>query len=356
MFDKFLINTGDLDEVEKVSLVSVIMFTILYIIVHAVFFIWFSIMDIPEMAHMNIVSILVALLNIWLLTDVKKQTMGGYLLIINFCYYVVYSTYLLGYSKDATMLFPLIILLLHTLFPKQGKYLAGSTIILMCGFFVNMYLKYNHVAKYEDSLDYVDWINYLYAFTVVFMFIYTRSVAENIVNNYTKQIDKITEEANVDFLTGLYNRRFIEKRFKAEEFNGSYIVLGDIDFFKKINDTYGHNCGDYVIKEIAQILKTSFRATDDVCRWGGEEFMIYIRDAYELDIEKKLNEVREAIAQNQFKYNDIKFKITMTLGYSAITDEFDISQNIERADTALYHGKETGRNKVVCYNDIKDMK
>ncbi len=352
LIEKILRNTEELDDIEKISVVSIVLFTFLYIILHAIFFVWHTVYDIPELARLNIVSIIISLINLWLLTDVKYLKLGGYLLIINFCYYAIYSTYLVGYNKDATMLYPLMVLLLHTLFPKQGRYVAGSTVMLLVGFFINMYLKYNHVAKYEDTLDYVDWVNYAYAFTVVFMFIHTRSTAEKIMNSYTKQLDKITEEANVDFLTGLYNRRFIEGRFKAEEFNGSYIVLGDIDFFKQVNDTYGHNCGDYVIKEIAQILKTSFRNTDDVCRWGGEEFMIYIRDAYELDIEKKLNEVREAIANKELIYNDIKFKITISFGYSAITNEVDISQNIENADAALYHGKQTGRNKVVSYDKL----
>ncbi len=352
LFNKFLRNSDELDEVEKISVVSIIMFAMLYITLHGIFFIWHTLHGIPEMALMNLISIFITLINIWLLTDVKNLTIGGYLVVVNFCFYAVYSTYLVGYGKDATILYPLMILLLHTLFPKRGKYLTRSTIIIMISFLLNMYLKYNNVAKYEDTLDYVDWVNYLYAFTVVFMFIYTRSVSEKIVYNYTKQLDKITAEANVDFLTGLYNRRFIESRFKVEESNSSYIVIADIDFFKKINDTYGHNCGDYVIKEIAKILKNSFKPLDDVCRWGGEEFMIYIRDIYELDIDSKLNEVREIIARQALQYNNNNLNITMTFGYSAITDQYDINQNIERADTALYHGKQTGRNKVVYYDEI----
>ncbi len=355
IFDKLLRNSDELDQVEKVSIICIIMFTVLYIIIHGIFAVWYTKQGIPEMMHMNIVSMVLSLITLWFLLDVKKLNIGGYLLIINFCYYAIYSTYLVGYNKDATMLYPIMVLLLHTLFPKQQKYIARLTTILILGFFVNMYLKYNRVAPYEDSLDYIDWVNYAYAFTAVFMFIYTRSVAENFVNNYNKQVDKMTKEANVDFLTGLYNRRFIENRFLVEECKGLYIVLADLDFLKKVNDTCGHMCGDYIIKEIAQILKASFGTVDDVCRWGGEEFLIYIRDTEELDIEKKLNEVREEIEMTLFNFNDRLIRITMTFGYSEIFDEYDIIKNLENADKALLYGKQTGRNKVVNFDDIENI-
>ncbi len=355
IFQKLLINSDKLDEVEKVSVVSIILFTILYIVMHAIFFVWFTLNDIPEMASMNIVSIIISLITIWFLIDIKRIHIGGYILIFNFCYYAIYSTYLVGYNKGATMLYPVMILLLHTLFPKQKKYLICSTVILIIGFFINMHFKYNRVALYEDALDYIDWVNYAYAFTAVFLFIYARSVAENIVTNYNTQLDKVINEANVDFLTGLYNRRFIESRFLLEELDGSYIILADIDHFKNVNDTYGHSCGDYVIKEVANILKISCSEIDDVCRWGGEEFLIYVRNGQDIDIYSAINEVRENIAKAKFKYNDKELNVTMTFGYSTIINKCEMSKNVEHADIALFHGKNTGRNKVVCYEEMEEI-
>ncbi len=356
LFDKILINTEELDAVEKVAVVSIVMFVVIFAALQLFFFICFTTVGVTEMAKMNFLSFIISLINLYFLIDMKKLKVGVYLLVTNFCFYVIFSTYLLGYNKNATMLYPIMILVLHTLFPKQCKYLLGSTMLIIIGFIINMYLKYNNIAKYTNELDYVELINNAFAFGAVFLFIYARSISEKIVKSYAEQMDKIAMEANVDFLTGLYNRRFIENRFLVEDFDESFIVLCDIDFFKKINDNYGHNCGDYIIKEVAQLLKHSFRPVDDVCRWGGEEFMVYIRNANGLDIQKKLEKVRLSIENTFFEYNNTQLKVTMSFGYCKLESDVEVKDNIEHADLALYKAKKTGRNKVVGFTSLEETK
>ncbi len=360
IFEKFLVNTENVEAIEKVSVILIFMFEVIYVLLHMFFFIFFLTQGVPEMSLMNLTCIIVGLLSMHFLLDVKTVIIGGYIVVINFGIYTIGSAYLLGYGKHVTVLYPLMLLILHTLFPKKRSYLIWSTLIILLFYCINIYMRYHVVSIYENSLGYVEYINYGYAFGSVALFLYVKSLAEKVVVDYKAQLDKVASEANYDFLTGLYNRRFLEQRFLVEDFDIAYIVIVDIDFFKKVNDTYGHLCGDYVLKEVSQLLRNTFRPVDDVCRWGGEEFMVYIRNAKELDVEKKLNKTRELIESKLFEYHDESFNITASFGYSQIIHNENysvenINEYVEMADNALYYAKQTGRNKVVRYSDIENF-
>ncbi len=169
-------------------------------------------------------------------------------------------------------------------------------------------------------------------------------------------MDKLQEEVSVDYLTGLYNRRFIEKIFKEEgELFNSHIALADIDFFKKINDTYGHDCGDYILKEISNLFKGEFKENNYICRWGGEEFLIYIKDSSVEEITDKLEEIRNTISERVYKHNGSEFSVTITFGVCKVDGSIEMDDNIKKADIALYYGKSNGRNRVVRYCDIEKI-
>lgn len=161
-----------------------------------------------------------------------------------------------------------------------------------------------------------------------------------------------------DGLTGLYNRRHfeynIEREFlRAKRYkNDLSIALLDIDFFKNINDNYGHQYGDYVLKEISKLMKDSFRKTDMLYRYGGEELVIIMPETSLENAAIPAERLREKIAETDFIYNDIKTKLTVSIGIATMDDSFN-SQNeiVEFADKALYSAKQTGRNKVVTYNE-----
>ena len=152
-----------------------------------------------------------------------------------------------------------------------------------------------------------------------------------------------------DYLTKLYNRREIESVIeteitRADRYSTNFsIVFIDIDKFKNINDTFGHNVGDDVLVELSKILKLKSRKTDTVGRWGGEEFIIVCS---ETDIDGAFdfaNNLRETIENHKFL--TVK-QITISCGISQYEKTDTLSSVIAKADGALYQAKETGRNKV----------
>lgn len=152
-----------------------------------------------------------------------------------------------------------------------------------------------------------------------------------------------------DVLTSLYNRRCAEKKIRAIEESGvRYCVsIGDIDHFKKFNDTFGHECGDVVLKEVAHILNDNMKGKGFVARWGGEEFLL-VYDA--MDIESAyaaLMNIREDLHDKDIEYNDLKHKVTMTFGVAEKIEGVEIEELIRMADDKLYEGKQGGRDRVI---------
>ncbi|HNW25355.1 MAG TPA: diguanylate cyclase [Candidatus Gastranaerophilaceae bacterium] len=160
-----------------------------------------------------------------------------------------------------------------------------------------------------------------------------------------------------DGLTGLYNRRHFEYNLEREfsrvmRYKGDLsLAIIDIDFFKKVNDTYGHQYGDYVLREISDILSASFRKTDMIYRYGGEEMAIILTETTIENALIPIERLREKISQYKFCYNDIETNITVSIGLSTNFETIETEKDfVESADKALYKAKQDGRNRVVIYS------
>ncbi len=163
-----------------------------------------------------------------------------------------------------------------------------------------------------------------------------------------------------DPLTGLYNRRYglinmnklIENSKKYA--NSFFVCLADIDFFKKFNDAYGHDCGDEVLRTVSDILKDSVGRNGVACRWGGEEFLLVFEadnmDAAFADMNKLITQVRKTV----INYRGIEVKVTISVGLTEGDFEEDNDTIIKRADDGLYMGKESGRDRVVIMDKFKE--
>lgn len=154
-----------------------------------------------------------------------------------------------------------------------------------------------------------------------------------------------------DALTGLYNRRHfdntVEREFLRSKRYGGDLTLAiiDIDFFKKINDTYGHLCGDYILKEVAYLIMDNFRKTDMVFRYGGEEFVILLTETSLSQAEIPMERLRKTIEEQEFCYENNKIKVTISAGVAANTSE-TVNEFLNTADKALYEAKTSGRNRI----------
>jgi diguanylate cyclase (GGDEF)-like protein len=158
----------------------------------------------------------------------------------------------------------------------------------------------------------------------------------------------------IDPLTQIYNHGFIIKRleeeFKQAERYGRElsIIMADIDFFKKVNDTYGHQTGDYVLKIVARIMEESVREIDIVGRYGGEEFLLILPETGKGNTKIIAERIRQKIEQQNFSQFLSAFTITISSGVAEYTKKLKLpSELIKQADTALYKAKEEGRNRVV---------
>ncbi len=161
---------------------------------------------------------------------------------------------------------------------------------------------------------------------------------------------KLKQMAGVDPLTGLMNRRAIGEKFEEllEEDNQCITVaMGDIDFFKKVNDTRGHDCGDYVLKTLSLKFQEFMKDKGYISRWGGEEFVFIFQNYNGDDTYPLLEDLRHEIEEMDFEFFSHKFNITMTFGVEEYSPMFGSEEAIKKADEKLYIGKESGRNKVV---------
>jgi diguanylate cyclase (GGDEF)-like protein len=167
--------------------------------------------------------------------------------------------------------------------------------------------------------------------------------------------EKLEIIATTDPLTKLFNRRIITKKLEEEQIrfernnNPFSIIITDIDFFKKVNDTYGHNCGDFILKSIADILKNTSRRQDSVSRWGGEEFLLLLPETNAKGAAALAEKLRSKIENITFDNGESQVKVTLTFGVNVYDKVQNIDTLISKADSALYEGKEKGRNCVVVY-------
>ena len=159
-------------------------------------------------------------------------------------------------------------------------------------------------------------------------------------------------EAIEDPLTGLRNRRGLHTYYERhiatnKNFDSTAIIMCDIDHFKRVNDTYGHNAGDEVLKHVANTLSNSIGIDDGAFRWGGEEFILLLSHKHMADAAEFAENLRKAIEADVITFEGTDIKITMSFGVSEIDPSLTTEENVEGVDAKLYYAKEHGRNRVI---------
>ncbi len=178
-------------------------------------------------------------------------------------------------------------------------------------------------------------------------------VARFFIRELGKAEDRLVTMATQDPLTGLFNRRETFSRIDTERTrclrssSPLSIIMCDIDHFKRINDTYGHVTGDFVLQALADVLRQSVRSYDIVCRYGGEEFLIAAPETTAIQATELSERIRTAVEQTDIKTaSGHAIRITVSLGASQMHGSEKIEETISRADQALYEAKNRGRNRV----------
>lgn len=168
----------------------------------------------------------------------------------------------------------------------------------------------------------------------------------------TLEAQILLEENIIDPLTGLKNRKGFYNFYESIKSPVSSVIMCDIDFFKNVNDTYGHNAGDAVLVHIADTMKKAIQELlgdeTDIFRWGGEEFIILMPDNELLQAVDFAEKLRARIEETECYVEGDDIKVTMSFGVSVADRESDLSERIKVADDNLYAAKQQGRNKVVA--------
>ena len=180
---------------------------------------------------------------------------------------------------------------------------------------------------------------------------------ENMNRELTDANMNLNRQAKYDSLTGLYNRWVMEDMLLKESIRyldvqrGFAVAMTDIDDFKKVNDTYGHDCGDKVLVKLTQTFMQKIRIADSVCRWGGEEFLFLFPDTTEAGAMIVVERIRKSVEEMTIDYKGNAIKVTITIGICYYDDHNhpDSKELVKQADKALYEGKTSGKNKVVLY-------
>jgi diguanylate cyclase (GGDEF)-like protein/PAS domain S-box-containing protein len=196
------------------------------------------------------------------------------------------------------------------------------------------------------------------AFIAVWVDITERLLAESKVRALQIQLQ---EQAVRDPLTGLYNRLYLNESLDREitlaQRRGYCLsaVMADLDFFKAINDKYGHLAGDEALKFFASLMKQNSRNSDIICRFGGEEFFVLLPDISVDKAKERAENLRRALANLPFIFGEASFRVTASFGVAAYPEHAQNGKDLmNAADKALYSAKHLGRNQVKCFAEVSN--
>lgn len=260
---------------------------------------------------------------------------------------VISNDFIYKVPNRVNILLIIIVSVLVTLYLSNLRFLGGMLIALvsMAGFMLFSVFLF---GVFNIS------ISTFYPMLSIFLSYSLTSIYTQIVQSIERR--RLFRQATRDGLTSLYNRRHFNLLYEAEfrnlrmdKFNKLALIMADIDDFKKVNDTYGHQAGDAILKEVARVLISKCRQVDLVARFGGEEFIVMLAGAGEKEAQIIAEKIRAGIAEKTFKFQDVTYSPTISVGVAEYLNEKEKEELIEKADKALYRAKRSGKNKVCLF-------
>lgn len=269
---------------------------------------------------------------------------------------VIFVGWQFGFSQYIIGLIPFGYYMCVTLIQDKKKYSIPTILSLIALFsfifcrVISLFIGSVYHLKVSIGVELAMYIyntlcNFGFLFLVTLVFIMDMQAAADILRTQNVTLDNM---ASIDPLTGLHNRRSMQDFFneaieKEEDFS---LIMCDIDNFKKVNDTYGHDFGDIVLKEISNIIGQQVNENGHVCRWGGEEILILCNVKLHKTCEIAEN-IRSQVENHVFSLHETSIHCTLTLGVAAHRPGNTVEDTITHADRRLYHGKHNGKNRVV---------
>jgi len=322
--------------------------------VHACLFLFFAVLDVKVMIYVNIGSILLYAADFLALRSGK---MTSYILTTYFeiMIHMFLAVLCLGWDCGFQLYFigSIAIVYYADYFSVrlgnthiQGMVLSiGCSILYFVSFALTRSLQPFYVID-ERIMNAGQVINALVV--LIFCTLFFRMLAHSALYYEVE----LSQQANYDKLTGLANRRklldYLEEEYGEKRLSDQWVAIMDIDDFKKVNDVYGHNCGDFVLQTIAGII-SRYSGSFKTCRWGGEEFLVEGKCTTEGKPDYRLLEsIRREVEQHQFIYEKQNIHLTITIGVAKYEEGMSLDEWVDTADKKLYIGKKSGKNRMVA--------
>lgn len=320
--------------------------------VHILYLVMFAGNGIKEMAVFNIFSVLFYILMILLVIKVKEKLTLVYCSLAEIIIHASVSTIFTGWTPDFGM-FLLMVIPLTFLMPNKKKNIPFIVMFVTLILYGSLRLFYQDSQYAKYNLEHTRTGTVFYIINIIigtFVLIYVSSIY-TVINQYTEckirvQNEQLRIMASVDPLTKLINRRAMGDELKKVSATGrSYVIgLGDIDNFKNINDSYGHDSGDNVLTEVAAMITGNIPESGFAARWGGEEFLFVLPESDLNDGYECAERIIKAISCHKFTNGSTDFFVTMTFGVCDGLPGDDTEKVINHADKRLYKGKRNGKN------------
>lgn len=334
--------------------------------VHIVLFVFFNFLHIWPMVVFNVGSIAVYIKCIDIIQRgydheiIKVFYMTYWEIIIHSFIATICVGWRFGFPQYIIGLIPFGYYMCATLLEGKRRYIIATTLGMVAAF---CFIACRSLSLFAGSIFplelpvFAELLIYIFNSVCNFVFLFMVTVIfvwdmQRITLQLRSQNVALDNMASIDPLTGLYNRRSMQDFFaqvlKAEaDFS---LIMCDIDNFKRVNDTYGHDFGDVVLKEIAHIAKQQVCDKGYVCRWGGEEILILSNDRLDHTCEMA-EKIRHEVEGHVFRCRGKELHCTLTLGVAGHRVGNAVEDTIKHADSRLYYGKQNGKNRVVTpYN------
>ncbi len=333
-----------------------IMLRYLCLVFFVYFFVFTAIIGVADPKDLSVIGLLwpVALVLMFLATYKFGRRVCFHIYSTGFLTWMFIMVAIFGWDVGLQLfLMPLIV----TSFFATYENLSGKIIymVFLFAFRLGMFIFYQRqgmiaVLDVETEL-YLQVASTIFVFAEMFVTCYIFSTTnQDATEKLAFYNEKLKRESETDTLTGLMNRRcmysIIEKSMNRSDMVFT-VAMCDIDFFKKVNDTLGHECGDEVLKQIAAYFIKYMEDKGSVCRWGGEEFVFVFNDKNGDDAFMMAEHIRKHVEDMTISYGDIEVKVTVTFGVEEYNQRQSFSELIKKADDKLYMGKEKGRNCVI---------
>ena len=267
---------------------------------------------------------------------------------------VCFNVGLIGWNSGIKH-FLFVLVLIDLIFTCRNRWNQCAVVLFLCVIRLALYFYCRMYATTIQLQIFYDIFLQVFTTVAVFFMLYLNGmmlardsqIIERKLMKYNKELQRA---ANTDMLTKLWNRLFLmqymEKKVASPDIFMS-IAIGDIDFFKKVNDTYGHECGDEVLRTLAAVFKKEMEGHGVVARWGGEEFIFVFEGVNGDEAMVLLDHLQRVVRDTVINYEGLQLKVTMTFGLVEYNTKLRLDENINIADERLYIGKEKGRDRII---------